>query len=804
MREAEHTPVLVVGGGLVGLSAALLLHYHSVPFILVERRDRPSVLPRSRGVHARTMEIFRQIGIEDLVRQTGGSALKMGTFGGARRGATMVDSEPILVGGPDGAAGRRVMGAVDPSPSTFCFCPQVLLEPVLAAAVRERGGDLRFGIELAHIVQPSPGRTAPRTPRYTPDGKANISDMHGASSVIATVRDAATGRESVIEADYLIAADGAGSGVREALGIGGWTLPATHHYINMFVRADLTAEVEGRTFSQCEISNGTVRGLIISKNNTDEWSFHAEYDPAREGLEHYSDRRCADLFRAASGIPDLAVTVLARTVWDTGVHVADEYRRGRVFLAGDAAHRHPPWGGFGANTGIADAHNLVWKLAAVLGGHAGPSLLETYQAERRPRAVLAAEQARLRTDFLARFGIRTPDNAAGMETQVDTGTVMNRYRYESPAVAGDWTRTEDRASAGDQAGAGDQAVTEDQADTEDRASAGDRADGGWVVRLTGQAGTRLPHAWLDRDGKQVSTLDLCGPGFALLAGADADRWRAAAETVRAETGLDVVVRDVSALAHPDATPVGSSPPGSLLADSAPTGPRPPGAEDYWPELVALPAGGALLVRPDQHVAARSDQGLSPDTLPAILSALTSPANSTTQTDKPEKDHLVIRSGIRPTRVSGKPDLAGASTWTCCGLDLDADDRAAADGDVPLGADREDDAHVGVLDRVIQTVAALQGPVELRARVVLGLLQRAPDLEEPILVLGIGDGQRDPRLAGEVGGLLPGAGVRQADPGPVPAEPHDAALRRPVRAHRRQVGEERLLQQVGVARGNFGH
>jgi putative polyketide hydroxylase len=188
-------------------------------------------------------------------------------------------------------------------------------------------------------------------------------------------------------------------------------------------------------------------------------------------------------------------------------------------------------------------------------------MLDTYQAERRPRAVLAAEQARLRTDFLARYGVRTPDNAKTMAGQLDTGVVMNRYRYVSQAVAGN------------QAGAD------------------------WVDRLAGQAGTRLPHVWLDAGGRQVSTLDLCGPGFTLLVSANAVGWRSAAETVRARTGLDIAVQELG-----DPTD---------LAD--------PG--DSWLEQVALPAGGAVLVRPDQHVAARSDGGLHPDTLASILDAI---------------------------------------------------------------------------------------------------------------------------------------------------------------------------------------
>lgn len=545
--SSGRTSVLISGGGLVGLSAALFLQYHCVDVVLVERRARASALPRSRGVHTRTVELFRQIGLEQRVQQAAASALKMGAFGGARQGTTLLDSTALDIGGPgQGGAGPsargRMVGSMDASPSHFCFCPQVLLEPVLTDVARERGCDVRLGTELTGFTADDDG-------------------------VSATVTELATGIPATLRAGYLIGADGAMSPVREALGITSWTLEPTHHYLNLFVSADLTDLVAARTFSQCDIANDTVRCLILSKNNTDEWSFHVEYDPARESIDDYPEQRCVDLVRAAIGV-DVNVKLLARSAWDTGVRVADEYARGRVFLAGDAAHQHAPWGGFGANTGIADAHNLAWKLAAVLGGHAAPALLDTYQPERRPRAVLAASQARLRTGFLARYGVRTAGNAADIDRQLDSGAIMMRYRYESPAVTGD--------------GAG-----------EDR-----------VAALHGQAGTRVPHALLDVDGRRVSTLDLCGPGFAILANSDAARWRSAAAAASAETGLSVAVHPID--------------PSAGL----------PEAGVSWPEQTGLPGDGALLVRPDGHVAARSDGGLSPDTLVAVLRAITAVAPGT--------------------------------------------------------------------------------------------------------------------------------------------------------------------------------
>ncbi|MEV6138588.1 FAD-dependent monooxygenase [Nocardia sp. NPDC051990] len=525
MTSTQRIPVLVVGGGLVGLSAALFLEYHNVPYVLVEKRTKSSALPKARGLHARTSELFRQVGVEGRVRQAAVTALRAGSFGGASRGTSLIAAQPL-----DISHMRAAMAAADPSPSQFCFLPQALLEPVLAAQARERGGDLRFGIELIDF---------------------EADDM----GVTATLRDE-SGRSSVIRADYLIAADGAAGAIRPALGIAGWELPPTRHYINVFVRTDLTGVLDGRTFSQCEISNDTVRALILSKNNTDEWSFHLEYDPARETAADYPDERCVELIRAVIGVPDIDVEVLARSAWDTGCFVADKYRCGRIFLTGDAAHRHAPWGGFGGNTGVADAHNLVWKLAAVLSGTGGPALLDTYRAERWSRAIVAAEQANLGDDFETRYGIETPANADILAKRLDHGAVMSRFRYSSSAVSRrpvdcvEWAEPH-------------------------------------VDRLAGQIGTRLPHLWLDAE-HTTSTLDLCGPGYAILIAGNSAAWRDAAADAQRETGIEIAVHGL-------------------------------GAE--WGTCTDLPEGGALLVRPDGHVAARSDEGMYPNSLGAVLRAL---------------------------------------------------------------------------------------------------------------------------------------------------------------------------------------
>ena len=356
----RQTGVVVAGGGLVGLTAGLLLQQLHVPFVLVEKSLLGSILPRSRGIHVRSMEIFRQLGLEEQVNIAAQNSWEQGGFGGARRERNMLEAEPLNFGQSMKKA-IELMTKKDPSPSAFCACPQSLLEPTLLQPLRERGGDVRLGCELLSFHDTGEG-------------------------VDCTVRDK-DGEERQIAASYLLGTDGGRSQIAHQLGVASATVPAETHYLNIFFRADLTEQVKGRTFSQCEVANDTVRGLFLSKNNTTEWSFHLEYDPAKESPERYEDARLVELVQVAVGA-EIPIELLARpSHWSTVVRVAEQYRVGRVFLAGDAAHQWPPWGGFDGNTGIADVQNLAWKLAAILAGTAPADLLDSYEAERRPVAV---------------------------------------------------------------------------------------------------------------------------------------------------------------------------------------------------------------------------------------------------------------------------------------------------------------------------------------------------------------------------------------------------------------------------------
>ena len=208
--------------------------------------------------------------------------------------------------------------------------------------------------------------------------------------VTAQILDVGSGRRERIAARYLIAADGARSGVREALGIGRSGRGAVGRpSVSVYFRADLADVVRGREFNLCQIDHPDAPGGLASVDGRRRWVFMSP--GGADG------RDWPALLRTALGVPAPDLEVLSVLPWQAEMRVADRYTGGRVHLAGDAAHVMPPFAASGANTGIADVHNLGWKLAAVLRGDATPALLDSYDAERRPAGWFAADQSSRRT-----------------------------------------------------------------------------------------------------------------------------------------------------------------------------------------------------------------------------------------------------------------------------------------------------------------------------------------------------------------------------------------------------------------------
>ncbi|RDL30803.1 Uncharacterized protein BP5553_10148 [Venustampulla echinocandica] len=526
MSQTQHIPVLIIGGGIVGLSASLFLTQHSVRSLLVERHSSTSNHPRGRSVNTRTMEFYRSLGIDAAVRQAGATiAPSMGILKGPSL-ASVMEKRPR----EEGTKEMPLAGLFsDQSPEKGQRVTQDELEPVLLRAAQERSGEVRFGVECLGVEQDDSG-------------------------VTAMLRDGETGETSVVKAEYCIAADGAGSPIRKQLGVKSRGQGTLGHMLNILFHADLKAFVENREFSLCVVDHPEVRGLLTSINNSDRWVFHLCYDPAEgQKVEDFPEQRCVTLLRLALGMSELEISIKSIMPWEPSAMFAEQLQHGRVFLAGDAAHQMTPYAGQGANSGIADAHNLAWKLAAVLKGYAKPELLETYDVERDPVAKVAVEVSAVAADERGNLAV---------SMSLGTAWAMARRLYIISGFGYTYTS---------------RAIVE-----EDTGPLGGITWRPWTLNsllmsLDGRPGTRAPHVWVVQDGKRISTLDLFGKSFVLLAGPDGQSWKDAAKTVSSAIGVNL-----------EAYCVGMN--GDLVD-----------AKDEFRAAAGISSRGALLVRPDGFV-----------------------------------------------------------------------------------------------------------------------------------------------------------------------------------------------------------
>ncbi|KIY03759.1 uncharacterized protein Z520_00450 [Fonsecaea multimorphosa CBS 102226] len=536
MSSEKDVPVIIIGGGIVGLSASNFLAHHGIHSMVVERHKGTSIHPRARSVNARTMELYRRLGIEQLVHDAGASiSPSKGIYGGA--------SLKEVIEPKSRSAGPRSMpwiGVLAPlSPVTGTFVTQDMIEPVLLDAAKGRGVDVRFDTECIDIEQDD-------------------------NSVSVVLKDRVTGVNSTVRGRYLIAADGAESPIRTRLKVPTTGRGTMGHLLNILFHADLKPLVEGREFSLCRIERPEVRGLMTSINNDDRWVFHLLYDPSKgEQPSDFPPEKCKELLRLALGIPDIEIEVKSILPWKPSVRIAEQLQHGHIFLAGDAAHQMPPWGGQGANTGIADVHNLAWKLAAVLQRHANESLLETYDVERIPVGKAAAEFSASNAD---EDGIISAKGPFGLLLVIAKGFRLlsgHGIYYASRAIC-----------------------------AEDTSPLGGLTWRPWtwpslMLAIDGRPGTRVPHLWVEHLGKRVSTLDLCGKTFVLFAGADGISWVEAAKKVSLAMGVDIAAYR----AGPDGCDL-VSPKGSLES------------------VAGISSRGAILVRPDDFVAWRQRRQVS--------------------------------------------------------------------------------------------------------------------------------------------------------------------------------------------------
>ena len=362
LMEAK-TPVLIVGGGLNGLTAAALLACQGVHCMVVERHPDTSIQYKFAGISPRSMEIFRGLGLEEEIRakRTGDQQA-----GGIARGKNLADPD-IQWGGP---------AWLDASPFSPCqpaTCDQHVLEPILRRRADELGADVRFNTEFLSLEQ---------------DDEA----------VRARIRDLATCEETTVTADYLVAADGAGGTLREMLGVGLHGPGTLQHWINIIFDTDMSDEIGGKRFTSCFVTD---LNATLTPRPGGRWLLALQYFSEKgETPEDFNAERTRVLVRKAAG-RDVRADLVDARAWMVAAQVADSFRKGRAFLIGDSAHLMPPTGAFGGNSGIHDADNLAWKLAMVIRGEADAGLLDSYDSERRPliEATLAQALARLQKWF---------------------------------------------------------------------------------------------------------------------------------------------------------------------------------------------------------------------------------------------------------------------------------------------------------------------------------------------------------------------------------------------------------------------
>jgi len=452
MTGEEEVPVLIVGGSLVGLTTAMLLGHHGVPSLALERHAGTAIHPRAGHFQLRTLEILRQVGLDERVRA---KSLEMYSATG---GINAVES---LAGRELGIYIKELNEGVEGfSPTVRVFINQDVLEPILRERALELGAALQNRVDVVALDQDGDG-------------------------VVATLRDLEGGGERRVRARYVVAADGNRSRTRARLGIAMQGYGELSRSITIYFRADCSELIRDRNQGVIYVHNPQLRGFFrldrsggtgfLVINTVGEDVTTPEAIDVQTGL---TDERARALLRAAIGA-DIPMEIVDVALWRAEAICAERLCEGRVFLAGDAAHVVPPNGGYGGNTGVQDAHNLAWKLAAVVRGEAGPALLDTYDAERRPLDELTVRQAytRYATRVVPERGSDGVDPVVP-DIELEIGTVVR-----SSAVIGD--------------GDDDGTLHLDPAQTR------------------GRPGTRAPHLTLP-DGR--STLDLFGRDFVLVHG----------------------------------------------------------------------------------------------------------------------------------------------------------------------------------------------------------------------------------------------------------------------------------------------
>lgn len=587
MRQLE-CEVLIVGAGGTGLAAAVFLADLGIDTIVIERHPSTSSLPKAHYLNQRTMEIFTLHGVADAVyavsapRENNAKIKWLSSVGGDGPLDRKVLAERPVMGGGDAALIYDAKGLARP-----VHLPQFRLEPILREVAEERNpGAVLFSHELQTFTQDADG-------------------------VTASVRDLDAGEHLEIRCRFLIGAD-AGRTVGPQLGVSMQGPTGMANFVSVWFSADLssyltdTDSVMRVIFPPGQVDAGKYTCVLVAYG-PDRWDGHsAEWGiglmRSPDDPEDLDVESILPVMREFLKI-DVPVDVHNVTHWQLETTIADRFSDGRVYLMGDAAHKQTPGAGLGLNSAIQDAHNLAWKLALVLKGIAPESLLASYEVERRPVitenvawSMFALTSHLLVLQAMGVNLVAPPEVNEAAIAQLLSDTRAGASQRARLAEVFETQRVEYQAhdmEMGFNYPVG--AVVEDGSPPPWRDPMGSD------YRPTTRPGCRLPHAWLENDGKKCSTHQLIPIGGMLALTSDSaagQQWREAAEEVSAKLGVPIRA-------------VGVGPQGDVFD---------PGMK--WGEVREVGVDGIVLVRPDGHVGFRASR-LTPNPVETLATAVRS-------------------------------------------------------------------------------------------------------------------------------------------------------------------------------------
>jgi 2,4-dichlorophenol 6-monooxygenase len=569
-------PVLVVGGGVVGMTASMLCAKQDIGCLLVTNHRSTSPHPRAHILNQRTMEIFDELGVAAAIYAVATPSDSM-RYAAWFTGLT----------GPHARYGREIgrveawgAGWRDPDYIAASACrpanyPQIYLEPILKAhAEKLSPGRISFFHRLVDFVQDADG-------------------------VTAMILNRESGKTFEVRAAYLIAADG-GQTVGPKLGLHFSEKRDVMPMISVHFRADLSAWAKGpdvltRFFINPDFGGSWASGALLPEgpkkwgNQSDEWVYHMKNleDPQSPVASEAVLMR----MRAVFGLPEFSPHIFHISKWNMEGLIADHFRVGRIFLMGDAVKRHPPTGGLGMNSGVQEAYNLSWKIRAVLNGSAGVELLDSYELERRPVAMNNVMRAidNAQQHFLI-------DQALGLQACDDAEknwARMEKLWGNSEEAEGLRSRVAEAISAqrigfrhhNVEVGA----AYKNGALIPDGSPDPEQLDDVLIYQPSTRPGHPLPHAMIESSGQPfpISRLTKEGSCFALIAGESGDAWIDAAHEVSDQFGVAIEAARI----------------GLYTGDYRDT-------RGAWIKQRGIGKDGAILVRPDRYVAFRSEHLVS--------------------------------------------------------------------------------------------------------------------------------------------------------------------------------------------------